>query len=197
MRNRIRFHRAENTEGPSASHDCVIFQPYATLTYHTGMADSNRMEQYKRLLTQLEPLIQKSPNLVAGMATLVALLHGKLRHHSWTGFYFVAGEDELHVGPYQGPVACQILKGQGVCLACAWRGAPVVVPDVHAFDGHIACDPRSRSEIVLPLKKDGRVVAVLDIDSHQPAAFDGEDVEPLQRIVNLLLPLVGENSRIG
>lgn len=156
------------------------------------MVDPKRDDQYERLYRQIKPLLQKSPNLVAGMATLVALLHGKLRHHSWTGFYFVAGKDELHVGPYQGPVACQVLKGQGVCLACATRGEPVVVPDVHAFPGHIACDPRSKSEIVLPLKKSGQVVAVLDIDSHLPAAFTEEDVEPLQRIVDLLLPLVVE-----
>ncbi|MCX7788116.1 MAG: GAF domain-containing protein [Spirochaetes bacterium] len=154
------------------------------------MMDSTRSALYERLYHQLSPLLQNSPNLIAGMATLAALLHGKLRHHSWTGFYFVAGEDELHVGPYQGPVACQVLKGSGVCLACASRGEPVVVPDVHAFPGHIACDPRSKSEIVLPLKKEGRVLAVLDIDSHQLAAFSEEDVEPLQRIVDLLVPLV-------
>jgi GAF domain-containing protein len=121
---------------------------------------------------------------------MAALLHAKLRHHSWTGFYFVAGKDELHVGPYQGPVACQVLKGEGVCLACATRGEAVVVPDVYTFPGHIACDSRSKSEIVIPLKKDGRVVAVLDIDSHKVAMFDADDVAPLQKIVDLLLPLV-------
>ena len=121
---------------------------------------------------------------------MAALLHAKLRHHSWTGFYFVAGKDELHVGPYQGPVACQVLKGEGVCLTCATRGEAVVVPDVYTFPGHIACDSRSKSEIVIPLKKDGRVVAVLDIDSHKVAMFDADDVAPLQKIVDLLLPLV-------
>ena len=154
------------------------------------MVDPKRSGQYERLFSQLEPLIRKSPTLIAGMATIVALLHAKLRHHSWTGFYFVAGEDELHVGPYQGPVACQVLKGRGVCLACAKKGEAVVVPDVHAFPGHIACDSRSKSEIVIPLKKDGRVVAVLDIDSHKAAMFDADDVAPLRRIVDLLLPLV-------
>lgn len=153
------------------------------------MIDPKRSGQYERLLSQLKPLVQKSPTLIAGMATIVALLHAKLRHHSWTGFYFVAGEDELHVGPYQGPAACQVLKGQGVCLACATRGEAVVVPDVHAFPGHIACDSRSKSEIVIPLKKDGRVIAVLDIDSHQPSMFDEDDIGPLQKIVDLLVPL--------
>ena len=122
-------------------------------------------------------------------ATIAALLHAKLRHHSWTGFYFVAGPDELHVGPYQGPVACQVLKGRGVCLAAATGKAAVVVPDVEAFPGHIACDSRSRSEIVIPLLKDGRVVAVLDIDSEHLASFDDDDVAPLGRIVALLEPL--------
>jgi len=155
--------------------------------------DPRRQGQYERLYTQLEGLIkEKSPNLIAGMATMVALLHAKLSYHFWTGFYFVAGPDELHVGPYQGSVACQILKGRGVCLACATSGEAVVVPDVHVFPGHIACDPRSQSEIVLPLKKEGRVVAVLDIDSDQPAMFDEDDVAPLQKILELLVPLMSE-----
>lgn len=154
------------------------------------MVDPKRSAAYERLYVQLEPLIrEKSPDLVAGMATIAALLHAKLRHHSWTGFYFVAGLDELHVGPYQGPVACQILKGRGVCLAAATGKAAVVVPDVEAFPGHIACDSRSRSEVVIPLMKDGRVIAVLDIDSEHLSAFDDDDVEPLSRIVALLQPL--------
>jgi len=157
------------------------------------MIDPRRPGQYERLYTQLEGLIRgKSPTLIAGMATVVALLHAKLSHHFWTGFYFVAGPDELHVGPYQGSVACQVLKGRGVCLACATRSEAVVVPDVHLFPGHIACDSRSRSEIVVPLKKEGRVVAVLDIDSDRPAMFDEDDVAPLQKIVELLVPLVPE-----
>jgi GAF domain-containing protein len=123
------------------------------------------------------------------MATVAALLHAKLRHHFWTGFYFYAAADELHVGPYQGAVACQVLKGRGVCLASASSGEAVVVPDVEAFPGHIACDSRSKSEIVVPLKKGGRVVAVLDIDSDKLAQFDADDVEPLSRIVSLLEPL--------
>lgn len=154
------------------------------------MIDSKRSGAYERLYAQLQPLIrEKSPNLVAAMATIAALLHAKLRHHSWTGFYFVAAHDELHVGPYQGAVACQVLKGRGVCLAAATSKAAVVVPDVEAFPGHIACDSRSRSEIVIPLIKDKRVIAVLDIDSGSLASFDDDDVEPLGRIVALLEPL--------
>lgn len=151
------------------------------------MVDISRAGAYERLYDQLRPLIEeKSPDLVAGMATVAALLHAKLRHHFWTGFYFVAGDDELHVGPYQGSVACQVLKARGVCLEAVKRKAAVVVPDVEAFPGHIACDSRSKSEIVIPLFKDGLVRAVLDIDSEKLAQFDDDDIEPLSRIVRLL-----------
>jgi L-methionine (R)-S-oxide reductase len=151
------------------------------------MVEERRRGAYARIYEQLEPLIrEKSPNLVAGMATVCAVLHAKLRHHFWTGFYFVAGDDELHVGPYQGSVACQVLKGKGVCLAAARNRAAVVVPDVEAFPGHIACDSRSKSEIVIPLIKEGRVLAVLDIDSEKLAQFDEDDIGPLSRIVALL-----------
>lgn len=151
------------------------------------MVEARRAGAYERIYAQLEPLIkEKSPNLIAAMATVCAVLHAKLRHHFWTGFYFVASDDELRVGPYQGAVACQVLKGRGVCLAAARTRAAVVVPDVEAFPSHIACDSRSKSEIVIPLVKDGHVVAVLDIDSDKPAQFDDDDVAPLQRIVGLL-----------
>jgi GAF domain-containing protein len=122
------------------------------------------------------------------MATICAVLHHKMPHHFWTGFYFVATDDELHIGPYQGPVACQVLKGRGVCLHCARTGQPVVVPDVEQFPGHIACDARSRSEIALPILRGDRVVAVLDIDASDLAQFDEDDVAPLERILSLLQP---------
>jgi GAF domain-containing protein len=155
------------------------------------MIDPRRPERYERLYEQLRELIElESPNLVAGMATICALLQAKLPHHFWTGFYTVAGPNELHVGPYQGPLACQVLRDRGVCLQCARTGQAVVVPDVEQFPGHIACDSRSRSEIALPLLKDGRVVAVLDIDSAQLAQFDDDDVAPLMRILSLLDPLL-------
>jgi GAF domain-containing protein len=124
------------------------------------------------------------------MATIAAVLHHKMPHHFWTGFYFVAGEDELHIGPYQGPVACQVLQGGGVCLHCARVRAPVVVPDVEQFPGHIACDARSKSEIALPVMKGDRVVAVLDVDSAELGQFTADDVAPLMEILNLLQPYV-------
>lgn len=154
------------------------------------MIEERRPGAYERIYAQLEPLIrEKSPNLVAAMSTVCAVLHSKLKHHFWTGFYFVAGDDELHVGPYQGAVACQVLKGRGVCLASASKKSAVVVPDVEAFPGHIACDSRSKSEIVIPFIVDGRVLAVLDIDSDKPGQFDDDDIAPLAKILSMLEPL--------
>ncbi|HEU67682.1 MAG TPA: GAF domain-containing protein [Candidatus Acetothermia bacterium] len=149
-------------------------------------AAEGRAGRYDRIHAQLRDLIVgNSPNLIAAMATVCAVLHAKMPHHSWTGFYLVA-EHELHVGPYQGPVACQVLRGEGVCIAC-WRSAqPVVVPDVRLFPGHVPCDPRAQSEIALPVMKEGRVVAVFDADSHQPAQFTTADVDPLRKILALL-----------
>ena len=154
-----------------------------------ALIDQRRAGRYERIYVQLADLIDgKSPTLMSAMATMSAVLHAKMPHHSWTGFYIAGGEDELHVGPYQGPVACQVLRGGGVCLHCARTGQPVIVPDVEQFPGHIACDPRSRSEIAMPVMAGDRVMAVLDIDSTQPAQFDADDVAPLFRILNLLTP---------
>ena len=151
------------------------------------MIDPRRPGRYQRIYDQLRGLIGPgSPNRTAAMATLCAVLHHKMGHHFWTGFYIVAGADELHVGPYQGPVACQVLTGGGVCLEAVRTGRPVIVPDVEQFPGHIACDPRSRSEIALPVMRGKTVITVLDIDSAQPAQFDEDDVVPLQRILELL-----------
>ncbi len=147
--------------------------------------------RYERLYEQLRGLIEdKSPSLQAAMATICAVLHAKMQHHFWTGFYLVASEGELHVGPYQGPAACQTLNDQGVCLHAARTKEPVVVPDVEAFANHIACDWRSKSEIVIPLLKDGNVVAVLDIDSSERNQFTEDDIEPLAKILGLLEPFL-------
>ena len=155
------------------------------------MIDSRRPDRYARITAQLRDLVDgKSPTLMAAMATMCAVLHHKMPHHFWTGFYFVAGEDELHVGPYQGPVACQVLQGRGVCLHCARTQAPVIVPDVEQFPGHVACDSRSRSEIALPVMHGDRVIAVLDIDSDKLAQFDEDDVAPLAEILDLLQPFL-------
>lgn len=153
------------------------------------MIDPRRVGRYERIYEQLQELIEgESPDLTAAMATICAVLHAKMPHHFWTGFYFLASDDEMHVGPYQGPVACQVLREGGVCLHGARTRQAVVVPDVEQFPGHIACDSRTKSEIVLPIMKGEEVVAVLDIDSDRPAQFDSDDVEPLTRILSLLQP---------
>ena len=153
--------------------------------------DERRAARYERLYKQLRHLIEdKSPSLQAAMATICAVLHAKMQHHFWTGFYFVVSEDELHVGPYQGPAACQILNDQGVCLHAARTKEPVVGSDVQTFATHISCASRSKSEIVIPLLKDGRTVAVLDIDSSELNQFSEVDIEPLSKILGLLNPFL-------
>lgn len=161
------------------------------------MDDHRRAHRYERIHEQLRSLIEgRSPDATAAMATICAVLHAKMPHHSWTGFYRVVSNDELRVGPYQGPVACQLLKGGGVCLDAARARRAVIAPDVRSYPGHIACDPRSRSEIAVPVVGSGRVVAILDIDSHEAAQFGPSDVEPLERIVSLLYPLFSSADRM-
>jgi L-methionine (R)-S-oxide reductase len=121
---------------------------------------------------------------VAGMATLSSMLHHSLGF-LWTGFYRVVGPELLRVGPYQGTVGClEIAFGRGVCGTAAAERRTMIVPDVQRFPGHITCDARSRSEIVLPvLDADGKLIAVLDIDSDRPARFDQQDATSLEYIL--------------
>lgn len=167
----------------------VIMTALGYTPHQEASMDAQRAARYERLTEQLRNLIEdKSPTLQAAMSTLCAVLHAKMKHHSWTGFYFVASGSELHVGPYQGPVACQVLKEQGVCLHAARAKQPVIVSDVEAFPGHIACDSRSKSEIVVPLLKGSDVIVVLDIDSSELNQFSEDDIEPLTKILELLNP---------
>jgi GAF domain-containing protein len=152
------------------------------------MDTERKIDRYRRLCEQLQTHLAKTGDPTARMATVVALLHHKLSHFVWTGFYLLRN-GELTVGPYQGTLACLVLKPahSGVCWAGFDRGESVVVPDVQAFPGHIACDSRTRSEIVVPLRdRDGRVVGVLDVDSDRPAAFDDADRAGLEQIVGLI-----------
>jgi GAF domain-containing protein len=121
------------------------------------------------------------------MATVAAVLHHKLDGVFWTGFYLLS-DGNLLVGPYQGPVACQVLaKDIGVCWTGVNRGKTIVVPDVEQFPGHIACDSRSRSEIVVPVRdKNGQIIAVLDLDSKHLDQFDENDAAGLEKIVSLI-----------
>ncbi len=148
---------------------------------------TERAVRYERIAGQLAELFGKTPDPTARMATAVALLHHKMPHFFWTGFYRLVDGD-LVVGPYQGPLACQVLeRDKGVCWAGVRRAAPVLVPNVHEFPGHIACDARSQSEVVVPLRDaSGRVVGVLDVDSDRLAAFSEADVAGLERIVDMI-----------
>ena len=147
--------------------------------------------RYDRIATQLRELFCEGPKAtadpIARMATACAVLHHKMPHFFWTGFYLFR-DGRLVVGPYQGPVACAVLPGpEGVCWAGFTRGETLIVPDVHAYPGHVACDARSRSEVVVPLRDgDGTVVGVLDVDSAQPDAFAETDGRGLERIVAMI-----------
>jgi L-methionine (R)-S-oxide reductase len=142
---------------------------------------------YRELNAQLAALFLGERNGIANAANMSALLYQALPGLNWVGFYFLQG-GELVLGPFQGSVACvRIAVGRGVCGTAAERRETVVVPDVHAFPGHIACDVASQSEIVVPLLQDGRLLGVLDLDSPQLARFDRGDAEGLDAAVGVLL----------
>lgn len=145
------------------------------------------MARYVRIKLQLAELYGKLPDPLSRMASAAALLHHKMPHFFWTGFYRLVDGD-LIVGPYQGPLACMLLeRHKGVCWAAVERGATIVVPDVHAFPGHIACAARSRSEVVVPVRDDaGDIRAVLDIDAAKPDAFRPADAEGLEGVAALI-----------
>ncbi len=136
---------------------------------------------------QLKELLAKPGNQLSKLATIVAVLHHKMDYFFWTGFYLL-DNDQLIAGPYQGPVACQLLeKNQGVCWAGINQQEPLIVPNVHQFPGHIACDSRSQSEIVIPLRNaQGQIIGVLDVDSKDLMSFDETDRDGLTRILSLM-----------
>ncbi len=148
---------------------------------------TSKRRRYERLCSQIAELIGKTDDRLAHRATAVALLHHEVPGVSWTGFYML-GPNELVVDAYQGPVACLVLPAHtGVCWAAVDRRRSVLVKDVESFPGHIACDSRSRSELVVPvLGRDGEPIGVLDIDSHLPAHFDEIDLQGYESVVRLL-----------
>jgi GAF domain-containing protein len=145
----------------------------------------SKEDQYKNLLPQIKGLLEGEPDLIANLANIAAALKEQFNFF-WVGFYLVKN-DELVLGPFQGPVACtRIKKGRGVC-GTAWEKAnTIIVPDVEKFPGHIACSSLSKSEIVLPLFKDAEVVGVLDVDSSSLNSFDETDKIHLERIIELI-----------
>ncbi|MDR0333581.1 MAG: GAF domain-containing protein [Dysgonamonadaceae bacterium] len=147
--------------------------------------DLTKKEKYEALYSQLEVLLNVETDIVANMANLAAALK-EVFDFFWVGFYVVKN-DELVLAPFQGPVACTRIRfGKGVCGTSWEREQAIVVPDVEQFSGHIACSSLSRSEIVVPVIKDDKVVAILDVDSNKLDAFDNEDAQYLEKIVSLL-----------
>ena len=149
------------------------------------------MTDYAMMLKQAEEMLAEEPWYVAAMSNLSALIMENMDGLNWAGVYLRRGEG-LTVGPFQGKPACiHIPMGKGVCGTAAQRDETVVVPDVHAFPGHIACDSASRSEIVIPLHADGQVAGVLDIDSPLLNRFSAEDQEGLEQLVRLFQERMG------
>lgn len=142
---------------------------------------------YEELAQQLKGLLAGERHLVANAANTASLLYGALPDVNWLGFYFLEGRD-LVVGPFQGKPGCvRIPLGSGVCGTAAQQRETVVVRDVHDFPGHIACDPASNSEIVVPLVRYGELVGVLDVDSPKVGRFDAQDREGLEQIAHIFL----------
>ncbi len=143
--------------------------------------------RYKRIQEQLEELFSRNSATLSRMSTINALLYHKMEGFFWVGFYLL-DEGKLMVGPYQGPLAClELPSGKGVCWKCITTGNTIIVPDVHNYPGHIACDSRSNSEIVVPVHdRTNKVIGVLDIDSKELDHFNQKDAENLKKIVALI-----------
>lgn len=145
----------------------------------------NKSEKYEALIPQIKSLLRGEPDLIANMANVAAALKQTFDFF-WVGFYIVR-EGELVLGPFQGPIACtRIKKGKGVCGTAWLKESTIVVPDVEKFPGHIACNSASKSEVVIPLFNNSKVIGVLDIDSDKPDDFTTEDVLYLERIIKMM-----------
>lgn len=155
----------------------------------------DKKELYREITMELGAVLAGLEDPIAAMASCACILKERLPYASWAGFYRVVAPGLLRVGPYQGPLGClEIPFERGVCGAAARERATQLVPDVHAFPGHIACDASARSEIVIPVfDPTEELIAVLDLDSHEPEAFDETDQEGLERVAALLRPSMREN----
>ena len=186
-----RFAEYKSTKRPGDKQYATLYTYTYTHLYRelkagrvlSDLADlkAHKHATYQSLIPQIQSLVAGEPNLIANMANIVAVLHNTF-HFLWTGFYLV-DDKELVLGPFQGPVACtRIPYGKGVC-GTAWAQAKtLVVPNVHEFPGHIACSSASKSEIVVPIRRNGEVIAVLDIDSADYNTFDLIDQQYLEQI---------------
>ncbi len=161
-----------------------------TLDYTDLSASMNKAERLAELRRRVRLLLEGETDWLANLGNAAAEIFAWLPNLNWAGWYLMRG-DELVLGPFQGRPACVRIKpGRGVCGTAVSSGESQVVPDVNSFPGHIACDVRSRSELVIPVVLEGKVVAVLDLDSAVPGNFDDTDREGLELLVRDLLPLV-------
>jgi L-methionine (R)-S-oxide reductase len=155
--------------------------------FHAVAYNGTREENYELVIQQLRALIEGESNFIANLANASALLNHFFEQINWVGFY-LAENDELVLGPFQGLPACvRIPFGKGVCGTAAKNRKTIIVPDVHLFPGHIACDAASQSEIVVPMIKDGNVIGVLDIDSPIKNRFDETDQKYLEKFVDAII----------
>lgn len=153
-------------------------------------SSTDKEDQYKSLIPQIEALVTGEPDLTANLANIASALKYGMGFF-WVGFYLVK-DDELVLGPFQGPIACtRIRMGKGVCGTSWEKAETILVPNVDEFPGHIACSSDSRSEIVLPAFKDGKVALILDVDSDQLADFDEVDQEYLEQLMRVVEKLLG------
>ena len=159
--------------------------------YQFDVSQGSKAELYRDLLAAAEAVTAGERDGVANMANVAALLWQYLPDLNWAGFYRMV-EGELVLGPFQGKAACiRIPVGKGVCGAAAASASTQVVADVHAFPGHIACDAASRSELVVPVMRGGAVIAVIDLDSPEPARFDAEDAAGVEALAAVLGDRIG------
>ncbi len=152
------------------------------------MEQTKKYKKYERLFNQISELIQKnSNNPTSNMSTIIAVLHHKIKYFFWTGFYFLV-DGKLQVGPYQGSLACiNLVENTGAYWTAINQKKTIIVPDVEAFPGHIACDSRSRSEIIVPLfNENNKLCGVLDADSRELNSFDEVDTYWLEKITTLI-----------
>ncbi|MFA6805783.1 MAG: GAF domain-containing protein [Bacteroidales bacterium] len=150
--------------------------------------EKNKKERkYERIISQLNEQLTKTNNPLSRMSTIIAILHNKMDDFFWTGYYHLI-DGQLLVGAYQGSLACQILqKDKGVCWAAINRRETLVVKDINQFEGHIACDSRSNSEIVIPIKnQEGEIIACIDVDSKEFNTFDEIDAKYLEEITKMI-----------
>jgi GAF domain-containing protein len=160
-------------------------------TASTGSKLADKPAHYRQLQVALGALVAGETDPIANQSNFAALVYHGLPELNWAGFYLLRN-GVLVLGPFQGRPACvRIPVGQGVCGAAVAQGAPVVVPDVHAFPGHIACDAASQSELVVPIRRGQQIIGVFDLDSPRPGRFDADDAAGIQLLLNTLMNAEG------